>query len=57
MGTDSATKPRVRCRQNERAVRVLVVGGERDTVTALKTILESEGHAVEGVLTRDEVPP
>jgi len=57
MGTDSATNPRVERRQDERAVRVLVVGDERDTVTALETILESEGHAAEGVLTRDEVPP
>jgi CheY-like chemotaxis protein len=57
MGTDSATNPRVERRQNERAVRVLVVDDEGDTVTALKTIVESEGHAVEGVLARDEVPP
>jgi hypothetical protein len=30
---------------------------ERDSVTTLKTILESEGHPVEGVPTRDEAPP
>jgi hypoxanthine phosphoribosyltransferase len=37
-------------------LRVLVVDDERDTVTTLKAIPDSEGHAVEGV-PRDEVPP
>lgn len=44
-------------RRTDRALRVLVVDDDRDTVTTLTTLLELEGHIVQGVLSGAEVLP
>ena len=57
MRTHSATKPRKERRRSDRALRVLIVDDEHDTVATLKAVLEDEGHVVQGVLTGAEVLP
>lgn len=44
-------------RRTDRALRVLVVDDDRDTVTTLTTLLELEGHIVQGILSGTEVLP
>lgn len=46
-----------RRRTADRALRVLVVDDDRDTVTTLSALLELEGHIVQGVLSGTEVLP
>jgi DNA-binding response OmpR family regulator len=57
MRTHSASKPGKERRRSDRALRVLIVDDERDTVATLKAVLEDEGHVVQGVLTGAEVLP
>ena len=44
-------------RRTDRALRVLVVDDDRDTVTTLTALLELEGHIVQGIYDGAEVLP
>lgn len=44
-------------RRTDRALRVLVVDDDRDTVTTLTALLELEGHIVQGIYNGAEVLP
>ena len=44
-------------RRTDRALRVLVVDDERDTVATLSALLELEGHIVQGIYNGAEVLP
>jgi CheY-like chemotaxis protein len=54
---EAATDPRTERRQGGQPLRVLVLDDNHDTVDSLATLLQGEGHVVQGIYSGKEALP